>query len=229
MARFHLFHIGEVGSRGDPGKGYCYLWDRNRSTPRDQPPGHPSGKLRKSLPFALNPRFVREVPVEKLSASPHEGVKMPELDRTDITSTVDRIAHDVRGQGIEGAYSALDHALLQFESAGYRVADLLPTATVEGLGLARKNAPRPDGRTFWQHYAETVCVELCQDRTQLNNLVKTAVGGGSGSLVTTIMVSLSLPQSAVLIAAAIAGILVAMGVDAFCKYRGFHSAPKRRR
>jgi hypothetical protein len=151
---------------------------------------------------------------------------MPEIDLSDLAAKADCLADDIRGRGINAAYPAFDVALAQFESAGYQVSDILPEAASQRLGLARKNAPRPDGRTFWEHYAEVVCAELCGNKARLNNLVKNAANGAGASLVTSILTSLSLPAGGALIAATIAGVIMALGVDAFCKYRGYQVSTK---
>src|SRR6516165_2429667 len=166
--------------------------------------------------------FVTEEPTSR----GRQEDQMPEIDLSDLAAKADCLADDIRGRGINAAYPAFDVALAQFESAGYQVSDILPEAASQRLGLARKNAPRPDGRTFWEHYAEVVCAELCGNKARLNNLVKNAANGAGASLVTSILTSLSLPAGGALIAATIAGVIMALGVDAFCKYRGYQVSTK---
>jgi hypothetical protein len=146
---------------------------------------------------------------------------LPESISREAAALAEHTAQSIKTQGIEAAFPAFDDALSQFEQAGYRVADVLPRATSERLGLVRRNAPRPDGRTFWEHYKEVVCDELCREKKELNTLVRRAASGAPAPLVAWILTTLGLPVAAALIAATIAGILVALGVDAFCRYRGF--------
>jgi hypothetical protein len=138
----------------------------------------------------------------------------------------ERVRREIEAQGMPALYAAFSNALHDFEASGYRIADILPSDTSQRLGLTARRAIRPDGKTFWNVYSETVCDALCRNKNELNSIVKKTAGSATASLVTYVLAALSLPPTAVLLAATIAGILLALGVDAFCKYQGKLPAPR---
>jgi hypothetical protein len=132
---------------------------------------------------------------------------------------VDTLAQQIRDEGLTTAFASFDEAIAAFEKEGFYISTILPSDAVRALGAATPHGQRVDGRTFWSVYREVVCDALCNERSDLNKSVKAAVQGSTSALVTTVLAGLGLPLAALGIAVTVSGILVALGVDAFCRYR----------
>jgi hypothetical protein len=72
-------------------------------------------------------------------------------------------------------------------------------------------------KRFYQSYARQVHTSVCNKDSDLRETINTAIGTGTGSLITALAVALSIPTGAVMLVAPIAAILIVKGIDAFCE------------
>jgi hypothetical protein len=70
---------------------------------------------------------------------------------------------------------------------------------------------------MWAAYAAVLHDELCKPKGTLHKQVQTGLATTGATLVTLIMTTLGLPPAAATIVAPIAGSILGLGVQAFCK------------
>jgi hypothetical protein len=136
-----------------------------------------------------------------------------------------RLAERIRQSGMQPAYALFEKGLAEFEAQGGDVADILPESATAKLGLAAGETGPPDGRTFWSVYGEVVCEQICGGDSELRERVRGALSSAGSGLVATLLGMLGLPIAALGIVVPIAGILTALGLDAFCRWRESAGVP----
>jgi len=129
----------------------------------------------------------------------------------------EQVATQIRQQGgsLDPAYKALEAGIAQFQQSGLPLESLIP-AGERGLGFAARHAK--DGKSFWEIYGKVVRNKLCTKNSKLHTLAQSGTQLSAASLVGFVMGALALPAAAIGIAAAIAGIIASLGIDAFCEY-----------
>lgn len=144
---------------------------------------------------------------------------MEALELEKAGAEAERLAEEVNRAGsLTPAYESLDEAIAELTSAGYKPSDLLPADAEPGLGFSLNE--KRDGKTLWQALATSGRASLCDPE---GDLQKRLTGDGKTStaaLVTVIMTSLGLPGIAIAIAITMAGVILAIGLPAFCTWTG---------
>lgn len=108
--------------------------------------------------------------------------------------------------------SESDEALRLVRVAGYSPNEFLDETELElnfnVSGFAKR---------FYQSYVYQVRTSLCNKDSDLRKTIGTAIGTGTGSLITALAVALSIPVGAAMLVAPIAAIILVKGIDAFCE------------
>jgi hypothetical protein len=117
---------------------------------------------------------------------------------------------------LTSVYSALEKAALEYRASGQDLESAVPGVGSAALGFRRG---KPDGHSLWSAYAEVLHDDLCKPKGTLHKQVKAGVATSGAAMITLIMSHLGLPGAAAMIVAPIAGSVLGMGVDAFCKSR----------
>jgi len=117
---------------------------------------------------------------------------------------------------LTSVYAALENAALDYRASGQDLGSAIPGAGLEALGF-RKG--RPDGKSLWSAYADVLHDDLCKPKGNLHKQVKAGLATSGAAMITLIMTTLGLPGAAAMIVAPIAGSILGLGVDAFCKLR----------
>lgn len=110
-------------------------------------------------------------------------------------------------------YSALEQAAISYRQAGGDLQEAVPGGSAS-LGF---RGSRPDGKSIWSCYATVLHDELCQSEGELHKQVKSGFAASGATIVTLIISILGLPVAAALVVAPIAGSILGLGVEAFCK------------
>lgn len=124
---------------------------------------------------------------------------------------------------LDPAYRAIDKAIQAIEREGIALESLVPADSDFALGFAA-----PEDRTgegFWKKYRQAIKKRICNPRSEIYKKISTGGSIGAGSLVGLLLRHLGLPEPAIPLAAAVAGILSGAGLDAVCK----EEHPVRRR
>jgi hypothetical protein len=143
-------------------------------------------------------------------------VEAPELEKAGSEAAQLADAVTRAGGSLDPVYESLDRAIAELTAAGYQPSDLLPADAEPGLGFSLNE--KRDGKTLWQAIAISGRASLCDPEGDLN---KRLVGGGktsTGALVTAIMATLGLPAIAVALAVTLAGVILSIGLPAFCEW-----------
>lgn len=130
----------------------------------------------------------------------------------------ERLLQEIRQRNgdLSPAYESIESAIESLEDSGYSAESLVPADSELGLGM--NSAEARTGKGFWNIYGRVIRDTLCTPGGDLGKLAETGLAGSTSSLVTILMVTLSLPAAAIAIAAPIAAIIAALGVDAFCEW-----------
>jgi len=124
------------------------------------------------------------------------------------------IAEDVTAAGsLEPAYKSLEMALAAYLSAGGSADDVVPGGDVEGLGFSRQEG---SGRRLWERYVQVLREELCSPQAELHQQVRMALNAGGAGVVGAVLTALGVSVVAAGVIAPIAGVLLALGLKAFC-------------
>jgi hypothetical protein len=113
-------------------------------------------------------------------------------------------------------YAALEKAALEYRASGQDLESAVPGVGSAALGFRRGS---PDGKSLWSAYADVLHDDLCKPKGTLHKQVKAGLATSGATLIALIMTTLGLPGAAAMIVAPIAGSVLGMGVDAFCKSR----------
>jgi hypothetical protein len=144
---------------------------------------------------------------------------MDAVDFGRVGSEAEDLAEEIGRRGsLAPAYESLDQAIVDLTAEGYQPSDLLPADAEPGLGFSLNK--KRDGKTLWQALAISGRASLCDPE---GDLKKRLTGDGktsTGALVAAIMASLGLPAIAVAIAVTLAGVILAIGLPAFCSWTG---------
>jgi hypothetical protein len=126
-------------------------------------------------------------------------------------------AADVRARDgdLTPVFDALERAYAGYIEAGGSPDEVIPGPAEVALGFRRK---RPDGKTLWQTYADLIREELCDPKGELHDKVGTGLKTSGATLVTMLIAVLGLPLAAAPLIAPVAGSVLGLGVDAFCRY-----------
>jgi len=129
----------------------------------------------------------------------------------------EQVAVQIKQEGgsLAPAYKAFEAGLAQFQQSGLPLESLIP-AGERGLGFAARHTK--NGKSFWGVYGRVVRNKLCAKNSKLHVLAQSGTQLSAASLVGIVMGALALPAVAIGIAAAIAGIIASLGIDAFCEY-----------
>lgn len=130
-----------------------------------------------------------------------------------VAPVADSLANELREDGsLTPLYAHLERTIEELSAAGYEPGDLLPATDEPGLGFSLRD--KRDGKTLWQAIALAGRDAICKS----DSAVRKSVGGGTGSVVTAIIVTLGLPVFAAPIAAVLAAFILASGIDGFCRW-----------
>jgi hypothetical protein len=141
----------------------------------------------------------------------------PELQRAGtLAEALGKQVQENRGD-LACVYVALEQAALEYQASGQDLESAVPGGGLAALGFRRG---RPDGKSLWSAYADVLHDDLCKPKGTLHKQVKTGLATSGAAMVTLIMTTLGLPGAAAVIVAPIAGSILGMGVDAFCKSGG---------
>ena len=140
-----------------------------------------------------------------MNATPEEG------------NAADSYAEEVRAHGgdLEAVFDALERAYGDYIDAGGSPDEVIPGPAEVALGFRLR---RPDGRSIWRAYADVIRQELCNPDGELHGKVGSGLQTSGATLVTLLIATLGLPLVAAPIVAPIAGSILGLGVDAFCRY-----------
>lgn len=133
------------------------------------------------------------------------------------------VAQAVRSNGtLDPVYSALEESLAAYLGSGGSVDDVIPGGGLEGLGFGRKSGT---GRSLWQRYVDVLHDEVCKPGGELNQVLSAGLASSGAGLVTAIIALLGMPTEAAPVVAPIAGVMLALGLKAFCP-QGTSSQPE---
>jgi hypothetical protein len=130
-----------------------------------------------------------------------------------LAEAIDR---EDRQDRLAPVYESLDLAIADLTRKGYQPSDLLPAGAEPGLGFSLNE--KRDGKTLWQAIAISGRASLCAPDGDLSKRLVGAGKTSTGALVTAIMAALGLPAIAVAIAISLAGVILAIGLPAFCDW-----------
>ncbi|HEY1936403.1 MAG TPA: hypothetical protein VGJ33_00530 [Candidatus Angelobacter sp.] len=151
---------------------------------------------------------------------------LPHSILEEYVAKADRLSAEIklRNGDLEPAYQAFDNAIQAMERKGLALESLVPADKEFSLGFAAGNDQTGEG--FWKQYKKAIRKRICNPRSPVYK--KFASGGsiGAGSLIGLLLKHLGLPVEAIPIAAIVAGILSAAGLDAICIDQ--QSAPRKR-
>jgi hypothetical protein len=71
-------------------------------------------------------------------------------------------------------------------------------------------------RRYFESYKRQIRGALCNENEELRKNINTAIGAGTGTLLTALAALLAVPLAAVALLAPIAAIILIKGIDAFC-------------
>lgn len=129
---------------------------------------------------------------------------------------VERLVSEIHASGgsLVPVYRRLDEALQQLDREGIDAADLLPADTEPGLGFSlRKNR---DGATLWKALASAVRARVCPAESAARAQLMAAAQAGNAALVGAVVTALGLSAAATPFAVALAGFILAVGIDDLC-------------
>jgi hypothetical protein len=113
------------------------------------------------------------------------------------------------------AYQKLEEILILYKNNGQEI-DLIMPALFE-IDIEH-NKTIPDGRSIWFAYAEVLHDDLCDPRGNLHRIISSNNPVSGSEVIQAIIDKLKLPQSSALIVAPLAGSMLSLGVNAFCRH-----------
>jgi hypothetical protein len=128
-------------------------------------------------------------------------------------------------EGLAGALTAsgtldpvflwLDQVITSYDKVGRDVEDFLPSLAEPGLGFSRRNSR--NGKSLWKALRSSVHQSICENdgefRKQLD--VKNLAAGG---LIAQALDAIGWPKDAIPLAIAVAAVISAIGIQAFCDW-----------
>lgn len=125
------------------------------------------------------------------------------------------IAQAVAADGsIDPAIAALENSLVAYLNGGGSVDDVVPGGDPDGLGFGGRAGT---GRTLWNRYVDVLHDEVCRPGGELNGLLSAGLASSGAALVTSIIGVLGISLAAAPVIAPIAGVMLALGLKAFCE------------
>lgn len=98
-----------------------------------------------------------------------------------------------------------------------RVAGYSPNEFLDEIELQLNFNVSGFAKRFYQSYVHQVRSSLCNKDSDLRKTIGTAIGTGTGSLITALAPAFSVPLGAAMLVAPVAAILLVKGIDAFCE------------
>jgi len=130
-------------------------------------------------------------------------------------SEAEAVAQAVRSSGtLDPVYAALEESLAAYLDAGGSVDDVVPGGDPDGLGFGRRSGT---GRSLWRRYVDVLHDEVCKPGGELNQVLSTGLASSGAGLVTAIIIVLGISAAAATVVAPIAGVMLALGLKAFCQ------------
>jgi hypothetical protein len=147
-----------------------------------------------------------------MSADTDSSLKIKEY-----AAQAEQLAAEIKNNhgDLEPAYRALDRAIEAVEKEGIPLESLVPAESDFALGFAASEDHNGEG--FWKNYRRAIKKRICNPRSEIYKKIAAGGGVGAGSLIGLLLEHLGLPQAAIPIAAAVAGILGGAGLDAVCQ------------
>jgi hypothetical protein len=122
-------------------------------------------------------------------------------------------ANLARTGGVGLLWDSADTSLQQLSDRGFAPEEFLPPEERIDLGF---NVPGV-ARAFYRAYIKVVRQSLCSEKGELRSQLKTALSSGVGTGITLLASALAIPAAAAILLAPVIGIMLALGVDAFCE------------
>jgi hypothetical protein len=140
------------------------------------------------------------------------------IDYSQYGAEAERLAAEIEsaGNSYEPVYKSLDATIAGIEAEGEKPSDLLPADAEPGLGFSLNE--KRDGKTLWRAIAISSRRSLCDPDSDLRKQLSGNSGTSAGALVTLIMTALGLSVLAIGLAVALAGVITAIGLPAFCEW-----------
>lgn len=113
------------------------------------------------------------------------------------------------------AYQKLEEILILYKNNGQEI-DLIMPALFE-IDIEH-NKTIPDGRSIWFAYAEVLHDDLCDPTGNLHQIISSNNPASGSEVIQAIIDKLKLPQSSASIVAPLAGSMLSLGVNAFCRH-----------
>jgi hypothetical protein len=130
-------------------------------------------------------------------------------------SEAEAVAQAVTSSGtLDPVYAALEESLATYLDAGGSVDDVVPGGDPDGLGFGRRAGA---GRSLWRRYVDVLHDEVCKPGGELNQVLSTGLASSGAGLVTAIIAVLGISAAAATVVAPIAGVMLALGLKAFCQ------------
>lgn len=124
------------------------------------------------------------------------------------------VAVEVQAVGIpDPAFARLESSLAAYVDGGGSVDDVVPGGDSEGLGFGRH---RGTGKSLWNRYVDVLRDEVCKPGGELNQLLSAGVASSGTVVVTAIITVLGISVVAAPVVAPVAGVMLALGLKAFC-------------
>ena len=114
---------------------------------------------------------------------------------------------------LDPAIAALENSLAAYLNGGGSVDDVVPGGDPDGLGFGRKSGT---GWALWNRYVEVLRDEICTPSGELHQVLTAGIATSGAALVTSIIALLGISAAAAPVIAPIAGVMLALGVKAFC-------------
>lgn len=114
------------------------------------------------------------------------------------------------------AYQKLEEILILYKNNNKEV-DLIMPALFE-IDVEH-NKTIPDGRSIWFIYAEVLHSDLCEHTGNLHRIISSNNPASGSEVIQAIIDKLKLPQSSAFLLAPIAGSMLGLGVNAFCRHQ----------
>lgn len=114
------------------------------------------------------------------------------------------------------AYQKLEEILILYKNNNKEI-DLIMPALFE-IDIEH-NKTIPDGRSIWFAYAEVLHSDLCEPTGNLHQIISSNDPSSGSEVVQAILDKLKLPQSSAFIIAPLAGSMLGLGVNAFCRHQ----------
>lgn len=129
-------------------------------------------------------------------------------------ATAEAVAEAVQSSGtVDSAISTLENSLAAYLNGGGSVDEVVPGGDPDGLGFGRRAGT---GRSLWDRYVDVLRDDVCGSGGELHKLLSQGLAASGATLVTTIIYVLGIPMGAAPVIAPIAGVMLALGLKAFC-------------